>query len=169
MRQPRWYVDADTLGLAHLLAAARTDVTYCGDDGIRKKRRLNLPPCVIQDSDTDDDIWIPAVTDQGLTIITRDVHIEQRSSEIAAVIASSARMFAITTESEADGTPGGRRRLHNWDLLEIAVTRWRDMELAVRTRPGPFIYSLTRTGLRLVDLAPHKQEGGPVIRRRGRH
>jgi hypothetical protein len=31
----RWYVDADTLGLAHVLIRARPDVTFAEDDGTR--------------------------------------------------------------------------------------------------------------------------------------
>lgn len=137
-----WYVDADTLGLAHALANVRTDVTYCGDDGQRKKAKLNLPPCVIQDCGTDDEVWIPAVTRAGLAIITRDIHIAERRVEKDAVLASGARMFAITTNET----------LRNWDLLEIAVTRWREME-ELAQEPGPYIYSLTRTGeLHKIDL-----------------
>ena len=142
MPQARWYVDADTLGLAHILANVRTDVTYCGDDGQRKKAKLNLPPCVIQDCDTDDEVWIPEVTRQGLAIITRDIHIGERRSQKDVVLAAGARMFAITTNEN----------LHNWGLLEIVATRWREME-ELAQESGPYIYSLTRTGeLHKIDL-----------------
>lgn len=140
MPQARWYVDADTLGLGHILALARPDVTFCGDDGQRKKRRLCLPPCVIQDTDADDDVWIPAVTREGLAIITRDEHIQTRTNEINAVLASRARMFAITSAGD----------LHNWDLLVIVATRWRAMEVAA-LESGPYIYSVTRTGMTKID------------------
>ncbi len=138
----RWYVDADTLGLGHILARARPDVTFCGDDGVRAKRRLTLPPCVIQDTETDDDVWIPAVTREGLAIITRDRRIQTRTNEKAAVLRSGARMFAITS----------KENLTNWDMLEIVVTRWRDMENAAQ-EDGPYIYAVTRTSLAKVDLS----------------
>jgi integrase len=48
--EPLWYIDADTLGLAHVLARARPDVTYPGDNGVRHKK-----------------IW----RDHGLVITTR--------------------------------------------------------------------------------------------------
>ena len=76
--QPRWYVDADTLGLAHVLIRARPDVTYCGDQGERRKQEWTIDPCVIQQTETTDEVWIPTVTKAGLAIITRDKHIETR-------------------------------------------------------------------------------------------
>lgn len=41
----RYYVDADTLGLAHVLAQIRPDVTSPGDPGgeVRKRRRPSSP------------------------------------------------------------------------------------------------------------------------------
>lgn len=43
----RWYVDADTLGLAQVLIRARPDVTFPGDDGTRHTARWTLTPCPI--------------------------------------------------------------------------------------------------------------------------
>lgn len=140
MLRRAWYVDADTLGLAHNLIRVRGDVTYCGDDGSRQ-RFPDLPPCEIQSTDTDDDVWIPTVTRAGLAIITRDIHIERRTSEKEQVVLSGARMFAITSPTQLD----------NWGLLEVVVTQWRNMEIKAQ-EAGPYIYSLTRTGLSPVDL-----------------
>ena len=133
--QPRWNVDADTLGLAHVLVRARSDVTYCGDSGERHKQSWTIDPCVIQDTETDDDIWIPAVTKAGLAIITRDKGIEERTSEKDQVLKARARMFAITSDANLDV----------WGLTEVVVTRWRELEGAA-DEPGPYIYRVTRTG-----------------------
>jgi PIN like domain len=95
--EPLWYVDADTLGLAHVLARARPDVTHPGDNGVRHKKSWRLPPCIISDPAMHDDEWIPAVSRAGMAIITRDKHIATRTAEKNEVIAASARMFAITT------------------------------------------------------------------------
>jgi hypothetical protein len=141
LAEARWYVDADTLGLAHVLVQVRRDVTFPGDDGLRSKPLWNLPPCVIERTDTDDDVWIPTVTRQDLAIITRDKKIESRTAEKDAVVAARARMFAITSDENLD----------NWGLLEIAATQWRAMERAAQ-EPGPYIYSMTRTSLRKIDL-----------------
>lgn len=138
----QWYVDADTLGLAHVLKHCRRDVTFCGDDGIRDKPSWKLPPCVIQDTETGDDVWIPEVTRAGLAIISRDRRIATRTAEKNAVLSSNARMFAITSPENLDV----------WGLVEVVVTRWREMEIAAE-EPGPYIYSLTRSGrLEKIDL-----------------
>jgi hypothetical protein len=137
----RWYVDADTLGLAKVLVEVRRDVTFPGDDGRRTRTRWSLPPSPVQDTATPDDVWIPAVARAGLAIITRDRRIETRTSEINAVVSSRARMFAITSDEQLD----------NWGLLEVVVTQWRHLESAAE-EPGPFIYAVTRSGLRRLSL-----------------
>lgn len=133
----RWYFDADTIGLGKLLRDARHDVTWPGDTGERSKPKHRLPPCVITESSTPDHVWIPTVTSAGLAIVTRDRHIQTRTAEINAVLASRARMFAITSNEQLD----------NWGLLEVFVSRFRDLQDAAQ-RPGPYIYSVTRSAIR---------------------
>jgi hypothetical protein len=137
----RWYVDADTLGLAKILVQVRPDVTFPGDDGKRHHQRLDVDPCPVADTSTADEIWIPIVARAGLAIITRDKRIQDRVSEKDTVVASNARMFAITSPEQLD----------NWGLLEVVVSQWRAMERAAE-EPGPYIYSLTRTGLTAINL-----------------
>lgn len=85
----RFYVDADCLGLARILAGLRDDVTYPGDPGgmIRKRSR---PPCLITTPDTADSVWIPRVAALGWGIITRDKAIQRKPAELAAVLRRSA-------------------------------------------------------------------------------
>ena len=134
----RFYVDADVLGLAKVLASLRPDVTYPGDPGgvVRKRSR---PPCPITTTDVDDDVWIPIVAARGWSIITRDKAIQRRPAEIEAVRDSGAKMFALTS----------REQLSVWDQLEIVMSRWRDIE-RLSEEPGPFIYAITRTSVRRV-------------------
>lgn len=80
--KPAWYVDADTLGLAHVLVRARHDVTFPGDDGVRHRKAWRMDPCIINDPATHDNAWIPAVAQAGMAIITRDKHIAMRTAEI---------------------------------------------------------------------------------------
>lgn len=141
MKRLRWYIDADTLGLAKILIQLRLDVTYPGDDGLRPHLRRELSPCVVQDPATKDEIWIPTVAKAGLAIITRDRRIQDRVSEKDMVVASNARMFAITSKEQLDG----------WGLLEVVVSQWRAMENAAEEH-GPFIYSMTRTSLTKINL-----------------
>lgn len=39
-----------------------------------------------------------------------------------------------------------------WQQLEVLMRNWRAIEMLV-SRPGPFIYTATRTNLKAVDLA----------------
>ena len=137
----RWYIDADTLGLAHVLIRARHDVTFPGDDGTRHSARWTLPPCPIQQTSARNTEWIPQVAAAGMAIISRDAVISRRRVEKDAILAAGAQMFAITD-------PG---QLRVWDLLEIVMQRWRDME-QLRERPGPYIFALTRTRMTEIDL-----------------
>lgn len=137
----RWYFDADTIGLGKVLRDARPDVTWPGDTGERSKPHHRLPPCVITETSTPDHVWIPQVTAAGLAIVTRDRRIQTRTAEINAVLASRARMFAITTNEQLD----------NWGLLEVFVSRFRDLEEAAQ-EPGPYIYAVTRSAIRRLDI-----------------
>ena len=138
----RWYIDADTLGLAHVLIRARHDVTFPGDDGTRHSARWTLPPCPIQQTSARDTEWIPQVAAAGMAIISRDAAISRRRVEKDAVLAAGAQMFAITD-------PG---QLRVWDPLEIVMHRWRDME-RLRERSGPYIFAVSRTRLTEIDLS----------------
>jgi hypothetical protein len=143
---PRWYVDADTLGLAHVLIRARRDVTFPGDSGERHQESWRLPACVISDPATHDNVWIPTVAGAGLAIITRDSRIATRTAEINEVVAAGARMFAITSPEQ----------LYTWDLLTVVVSQWDQMERAAQ-EDGPYIYSVTRTGMSKIDLQVARQ------------
>ena len=137
----RFYLDADVLGLAKVLGALRTDVTYPGDRGTVLHRR-ERPPCVIQSPAVKDMEWIPAVTAEGWIIVTRDRNIQRRPAEINAVREAGARMVTLTAK-DAGGT---------WEQLETFMSNWRAIE-RLTDEPGPFIYACTRTSLRPVDLA----------------
>ena len=136
----RFYFDADVLGLAHVVAALRSDATFPGDPGAVIKRR-ERPPSPIADPGTEDDIWIPRVAALGYLIITRDSRIQQHRAEIAAVKTNNARMVALSGD-EARGT---------WQQLEVLRRHWRASEV-LATRPGPFVYTARRASLKAVDL-----------------
>jgi hypothetical protein len=133
LAQVRFYVDADTLGLAHVLAAIRSDVTYPGDPGATVKGRRR-PPCPIVNTDTPDAVWIPEVARRGWVIITRDKAIDRRPGEKRSVLDNGAKLNTITSDEVLD----------KWHLLEIVMCQWRKIEETVEI-PGPFIYSVTRT------------------------
>lgn len=134
----RFYVDADTLGLAQLLTAVRSDVTYPGDPGgvIDGRER---PACDI-DPATPDHEWIPLVAEKGLVVITRDRRISQRTAEKAAVREAGGRHVAITSQQP----------LRKFEILEVVVCQWRKIE-EFTNLSGPFIYGITRTSIRKLD------------------
>jgi hypothetical protein len=136
----RFYVDADILGLARVLAGLRDDVTYPGDPGATIKRRKR-PPCPITDPSAKDREWIGPVASRGWLILTRDGHIQVHTKELAEVREHGAKMVALDT-SQAHGT---------FDQLEIVMCRWRQL-LDLLEEPGPFIYVASRTSLRRVNL-----------------
>lgn len=137
----RWYLDADTLGLAHILVRARPDVAFPGDDGARHKSLWALPPCVVQYRGAPDVDWIPVVSAAGLAIMTRDNNILTRRRELDTVLASRATLFAIS----------GATPLSTWQQLEIVVRQWDAME-AAREDDGPFVYLVSRTRITHADL-----------------
>ncbi|WP_041789691.1 PIN-like domain-containing protein [Microlunatus phosphovorus] len=140
---PRFYFDADVLGLAKLVSRERADCTYPGDPGGQIKKRLR-PACIITTPATRDPVWIPAVAAQGWLIITRDKAIQGNRAEINAVRDNGAKMVNLAS---IDAT-------NTWAQLEVLMTRWREID-RLADQPGPFIYVVSRTGkLRAVDLAP---------------
>lgn len=136
----RFYLDADVLGLAHVVAGLRSDATYPGDPGAIIKRR-ERSACPIADPATKDDVWIPQVASLGWLIITRDSRIQQHRAEIAAVKASNARMVALSGD-EARGT---------WQQLEVLMKHWRTID-DLAGQAGPFIYTATHRTLKPVDV-----------------
>ncbi|GAA0963071.1 hypothetical protein [Actinocorallia libanotica] len=138
--QVRFYFDADILGLAHIIAGLRPDATYPGDPGgiVHKRQR---PPSPVTTTKTDDDVWIPLVTERGWLIVTKDRHIQTRPREIQAVREHGARMVSL----------GGAEAVGTFKQLEIVMSQWRRIEQCLN-EPGPFIYIATRTSFRPVDL-----------------
>jgi hypothetical protein len=137
----RYYIDADLLGLAKTLVQIRTDVTYPGDPGGPVKGGRVRDPCTVSDPATLDHIWIPEVARQGWLIITRDRHIQARPAEIEAVRSSGARMINLAAD-DAIGT---------FAQFEVLLCQWRRIE-ALLEDEGPFIYSVTRTSFRRIEL-----------------
>jgi hypothetical protein len=136
----RFYIDADLLGLAHVLVRVRHDVTYPGDPGgvVHKRSR---PQCLVTSVATDDDVWIPEVTANGWLIITRDSKIQVRRREIQAVLEHGARMVSLV----------GPEAKSTFAQLEVFMCQWRRIAGCLDEQ-GPFIYAATRTSFRPIPL-----------------
>lgn len=139
----RFYLDADVLGLAKLVAQERADCAYPGEPGGRIKKWLR-PPCIITSPATKDPVWIPAVAAQDWLVITRDKEIQGNRAEIGAVRNNGAKVVKLASQ-DAKNT---------WAQLEVLMTRWRELEALV-DQQGPFIFIASRTRrLRAIDLTP---------------
>jgi hypothetical protein len=138
----RYYLDADVLGLAKLLAQIRSDVTYPGDPGGPVKGGRWRAPCVVADTATPDAVWIPETARRGWLIVTRDRHIRDHRAEITAVRDSGARMVTLVSADAGD----------TFHQLEVLMCQWRRIE-ALRERPGPFVVTVSRTALKEIDLS----------------
>lgn len=136
----RYYVDADILGLAHVLCPLRGDMTYPGDPGavINKRRR---PPCPIATTATVDTDWLPVVAARGWLVISRDHNIRENIAERRAVREHGAKMVALA---------GGDART-KWGQLELVMGHWQRIE-QLADEAGPFIYLASRSGVRKLDL-----------------
>ena len=133
----RFYVDADLLGLAKILAGLNAEITYPGDPGavVHKRRR---PGCDIEPGAKDVE-WLPIVAGQGWLTITRDARIHQHRAEIDAVLEHGGKLVALAGE-DAD---------RKWTQLEVVMSQWRAIE-KLADLPGPFLFAAHRTSLRQV-------------------
>lgn len=136
MRRAEWYLDEDVLGLAEMLARAKLPVTWPGDDGRRQWGR-DQEPSPVREREVPDEEWIPVVANAGLAIITRDRRIMDRTVRVNAVLASRARLFAITSSSPLD----------LWAEVRIVAAQWDEIQRR-RVEPGPFVDSVTLSGVR---------------------
>lgn len=86
-------------------------------------------------------MWLPAVTERGWLIITRDHNIRENPAERRLVRETGARMVALSGEDSR----------YTWDQLELLMVRWRRVE-ALLQESGPFIYLATRSRFMPLDL-----------------
>jgi len=113
----------------------RADVTYPGDPGGIFRKTEQRPACPITSPDVDDRDWLPLIGSEGWLVITRDKAIQRRPGEKQAVLDHKVKMAAITSEGN----------LSVFEQVEVVMVRWRELE-SFQELPGPFIYSITRTG-----------------------
>jgi hypothetical protein len=136
----RYFVDEDLLALGKLLSQVRDDVTFAGDPGAVRHRR-ERPPCTLVTRGDKDRDWIPRVADAGWLIITRDSQIQAHRSLLAAVRESHARMVALV----------GKDARTPWDQLRLLLSHWDAIE-KLDGSSGPFIHSITKSTMHIVDL-----------------
>ncbi len=139
----RFYLDADTLGLAHVLVTIRGDVTYPGDPG-GKYKRLVRPACPITRPKTPDSEWLPVVAQHGWLVITRDQNLRNKTVEMESILRHGAKVVTIVNARRYKGVEPPK--LDVFRQLRILLTHWDDVE-GLLDVPGPFIYDVSPTGI----------------------
>lgn len=125
----RFFVDENTVPLGKALAAVRTDVIHPGH------KRC---PIVLGTKDVH---WLPYIGQEGLLLITRDNRIRHRAAEKHAFLAHEVKGLFLTKSGS----------MSRWDMLRMVVQYWGKIE-PLADEKGPFAYSLTRAGLRALEL-----------------
>lgn len=87
---------------------------------------------------TEDAAWIAAVARSGWVILTKDQRIRRRPLERAAVVASGARMFALTSGNLSGPAMAEVFGRHLHKMMRIALGE-----------PAPFIALVSRSGIRI--------------------
>jgi hypothetical protein len=125
-----WFIDENLLGVAKALAILRDDVTFPG-----------RPGCPIARHCRDED-WLQEVGDRGWNVIMRDKNIRKRKPEMDQLIRHGVKAFCLTTSGN----------LNKWDIATVLVPQWAEMT-RIGEGSGPFLYAVTRGGLREIFLA----------------
>lgn len=125
-----FYVDASVpVAVRHALALVRDDVKYAGGPGAPKEK-------------TQDKDWLPVAGKNDWVVIKRDKKIRSRRWEREALIAANLRTFCLT----------GAGNYSRWDVLRLLTARWERIEEVAENEPGPYIYAVTRDGVRRLPL-----------------
>lgn len=120
-----FYLDASIpIAVRKAIASVRPDVLYAGGP--------NAPT-----EDTKDPVWLPLAGQHGWIVMMRDKKIRTRPGERHALIGAGVRAFCLTDAGEKT----------RWEVLELIVTRWRRMEQIATNEAGPYIYSVTASGV----------------------
>ncbi len=92
-------------------------------------------------ADTEDEVWLPAVGNRNLIVITRDARQRRNPTERAAYHRHRIGAFVLT---------GKDRKA--WDLVEQTVRNWRQIKHLARTTCRPFFYRVPPNGTKIVPM-----------------
>jgi hypothetical protein len=84
----------------------------------------------------EDDLWLPYVGREGLLLITRDKRIRRRLIEKQALVKYAVKALIMTQSGNSSMQ----------DILDLVLRNWTYIE-RLADEPGPWIRSLTRTGI----------------------
>ncbi len=125
-----FYLDASLpIAVRTAIAGVRDDVLYAGGP--------NAPA-----EPTKDPVWLTQAGAGNWVVIMRDKHIRTRPGEHEALLKSGVRAFCMTDAGNAT----------RWQVLELLVTRWWRIEQTAQNVPGPYIYSVTKSGVSRLNV-----------------
>jgi hypothetical protein len=129
-----FYLDASVpIAVRTALATVREDIVYAGGPGAPKES-------------TQDRHWLATAGREDWVVIKRDKRIRTRPWEREALIAAGVRTFCLT----------GAGNYTRWDTLRLLAGRWARIEHVAANIAGPYIYSVTWEGVRVLSLARGK-------------
>lgn len=82
--------------------------------------------------------WIPLLEPKDI-VITRDIHLSRRKSEIAAYKEQNIGLFFLRGANSKD-------QLSTWEMAEILIRRWEEMVTIILETEYPFACKLRATG-----------------------
>lgn len=123
----RYFIDENMLGVGYALDAVRADIAYPGHRDCNDIAR-----------GTKDHIWLPRVGQRGWAVIMRDKRIRSRPGERELLRRHRIRAFCLT--GSGDQT--------SWEMLQLLVRHWDSMQQRLLELDGPFLFGITRNGLR---------------------
>lgn len=128
----RFFADETDIGLARSLDHRYGGVVHPGHPSFPEVPR-----------GTKDDEWMKVVGRLGLVVVSRDRRIRYRPVEKGLWVRYGIRGFVLT----------GKGSQSTDQSLAILAKHWSKISDLVATgRPGPWMYSVTRSGLREIDL-----------------
>lgn len=123
-----WFIDADVLGLYHVLHAARRSST----DDVVSGLTADFP---VTPGMPDVD-WMPIVSGRDLGIITKDGRQRFREAERQAIIDNELGVFALRS----------RQHMSTWQQARLVFDKWEGLEERWSETTPPFVYTLSRGG-----------------------
>jgi len=124
----RFYFDESALGIGRVMAVARGDCTFTGDE----RSSVSVG--------TDDVDWIPEVSAQGWIVVGRDKRIWRRPAERAALVEHPLRKLVLTAAGQ----------MSVWEQLRVLVAQWDRIE-DLSQEAAPWMYAVTKNRLREMD------------------
>lgn len=126
-----FYVDASVpVAVRRALAEVRDDVRYAGGPGCPKES-------------TQDVQWLKTAGENDWVVLKRDKRIRTRPGERKALIEAGLRTFCLT----------GAGNYSKWQVLQLLTARWDRIEEVAANVSGPYVYAVTRGGVRRLGLA----------------